>query len=69
MSAYDQNIKAITPLLPTIFPISYAAILGKFLRRIGLFKAERSSTGGVRAILGVAKIHMLTELDAGATHR
>ncbi|KZM20786.1 hypothetical protein ST47_g8099 [Ascochyta rabiei] len=46
ISSFGQNIKAITLLSPTIFPIVYAAILGKVLRRIGLFKAERSSTIG-----------------------
>jgi hypothetical protein len=47
LSPYGQNVKAITLLSPTIFPIIYAAILGKVLRRIGLYKAERSSTIGV----------------------
>jgi hypothetical protein len=47
ISQYGENIKAITLLSPTIFPVVYAAIFGKVLRRIGLFKAERSSTLGV----------------------
>jgi hypothetical protein len=47
ISAYGENVKAITLLSPTIFPIIYAAILGKLLRRIGLFKAERGTTLGV----------------------
>jgi hypothetical protein len=47
VSVYGGKIKAITLLAPTIFPIVYAAILGKSLRRIGLFKAQRSSTIGV----------------------
>jgi hypothetical protein len=46
-SSYGENIKAITLVSPTIFPIVYAAILGKALRRIGLFHAERSVTIGV----------------------
>jgi hypothetical protein len=44
ISSYGENIKAITLLSPTIFPVVYAAIFGKVLRRIGLFKAERIST-------------------------
>jgi hypothetical protein len=47
VSLFGENLKAITLLSPTIFPIVYAAILGKMLRRIGLFKAERSATIGV----------------------
>jgi hypothetical protein len=47
ISPYGENIKAITLLSPTIFPVVYAAIFGKVLQRIGLFKAERSSTLGV----------------------
>jgi hypothetical protein len=47
ISSYGENIKASTLLSPTIFPVVYAAIFGKVLRRIGLFKAEHSSTLGV----------------------
>jgi hypothetical protein len=47
ISPYGEKVKAITLLSPTIFPIIYAAILGKMLRRIGLFKAERGTTIGV----------------------
>jgi hypothetical protein len=48
VSTYGETVKAITLLAPTIFPIIYAAILGKLLRRIGLFRAERGTTLGVR---------------------
>jgi hypothetical protein len=51
VSPYRKNIKAITLLSSSIFPIIYAAILGKLLRRIALFKAERSSTIGVSQVL------------------
>jgi hypothetical protein len=51
VSPYGKNIKAITLLSSSIFPIIYAAILGKLLRRIALFKAERSSTIGVSQVL------------------
>jgi hypothetical protein len=47
MSSYGENLYAITLISPSIFPIVYAAILGKTLRRIGLFKAERSASLGV----------------------
>jgi hypothetical protein len=47
ISSYGEKIKAITLVSPTIFPIIYAAILGKALRRIGLYYAERSVTIGV----------------------
>lgn len=47
ISPYGQDIKAITLLSPTIFPIVYAAVLGKLLRRIALFKAERISSVGI----------------------
>ncbi|XPS69052.1 hypothetical protein M3J09_001333 [Ascochyta lentis] len=52
-SKYGEDIKAITLVLPTIFPIVYAAILGKILRRVALFKAERSTTvGTVERLIG-----------------
>lgn len=47
VSKYGEDIKAITLFSPTVFPIIYAAILGKLLRRVALFKAERTSTLGV----------------------
>jgi hypothetical protein len=46
-STFGDKVKATTLLSPTIFPIIYAAILGTALRRIGLYKAERSATVGV----------------------
>jgi hypothetical protein len=52
-SAYGENLKAVTLLSPTIFPIVYAAILGKLLHRIGLYKAERGLTMGVGAFTSV----------------
>jgi hypothetical protein len=58
-SSYGESLKAITLLSPTIFPIVYAAILGKMLRRVGLFKAERSATIGVRL---PSNIHLGAEL-------
>ncbi|CAO2647197.1 Nn.00g081190.m01.CDS01 [Neocucurbitaria sp. VM-36] len=52
-SKYGSDIRAITLFLPTVFPIVYAAILGKMLRRIGLFKAERSATiGTIERLIG-----------------
>ena len=46
-SALGENVRAITFLSPTIFPIIYAGILGTMLQRIGLYIAERSATVGV----------------------
>jgi hypothetical protein len=46
-SKCGEDVKAITLLSPTVFPIVYAAILGRILRRIALFKVERSATIGV----------------------
>ncbi|KAJ4992952.1 hypothetical protein SVAN01_01656 [Stagonosporopsis vannaccii] len=53
VSKYGEDIKAITLFSPTVFPIIYAAILGKLLRRIALFKAERTSTlGTIERLVG-----------------
>ncbi|KAH6644427.1 hypothetical protein C7974DRAFT_371549 [Boeremia exigua] len=53
ISKYGEDIKAITLLSPTIFPIIYAAILGKMLRRVALFKAERTATlGTIERLVG-----------------
>ncbi|KAF2852115.1 hypothetical protein T440DRAFT_527800 [Plenodomus tracheiphilus IPT5] len=46
-SKHGSDIRAVTLFLPTVFPIVYAAILCKTLRRIGLYKAERNATIGV----------------------
>ena len=46
-STFGDKVKTTTSLSPTIFPIVYAAIVGTVLRRIGLYKAERSATVGV----------------------
>ncbi|KAF2028274.1 hypothetical protein EK21DRAFT_114047 [Setomelanomma holmii] len=46
-SIYGENVKAVTLFSPTIFPIVYAAILGKLLRRIGHYRAEWGTTMGV----------------------
>jgi len=46
-STFGDKVKTTTSLSPTIFPIIYAAIVGTVLRRIGLYKAERSATVGV----------------------
>ncbi|KAH8732326.1 hypothetical protein GQ44DRAFT_669581 [Phaeosphaeriaceae sp. PMI808] len=57
VSPYGEKVKAITLLSPTIFPIIYAAILGKMLRRIGLFKAERGTTvGDLERLIGCQSI-------------
>ena len=63
-----DKIKAITLLAPTIFPIVYAAILGKFLRRLGHFVAERGTTLGV-LIPHPIIFFALTGSDVRATHR
>jgi hypothetical protein len=46
-SSHGETIKAATLLSPTLFPIVCAAILGKMLQRIGLYKAERGATVSV----------------------
>ncbi|KAJ8114504.1 hypothetical protein OPT61_g3640 [Boeremia exigua] len=53
VSKYGEDVKSITLLSPTIFPIVYAAILGKMLRRLALFKAERNATlGTIERLVG-----------------
>ncbi|KAJ4992953.1 hypothetical protein SVAN01_01657 [Stagonosporopsis vannaccii] len=61
-SAYGENIKAITLVAPSIFPILYAAILGKMLRRVGLYQAERSATiGTVERLIGCQSVFTAIE--------
>ncbi|KNG46211.1 hypothetical protein TW65_97105 [Stemphylium lycopersici] len=56
-SKYGNDIRAITLFLPTVFPVVYAAILGKMLRRIGVYKAERSATiGTIERLIGCQSI-------------
>lgn len=35
------HVEKILPLLPSIFPIIFAAIMGKFFKQFALFRAER----------------------------
>jgi hypothetical protein len=66
VTPYGQDIKAITLLSPTVFPIVYAAILGKALRRIGLFKAERGSTiGTLEQLIGSQSVFSSIERQIG----
>jgi hypothetical protein len=57
MAAYVDNkpitpagahVEKILPLLPTIFPIAFAAIMGKLFKHFALYRAER----GVRLMVG-----------------
>ncbi|KAH7378317.1 hypothetical protein BKA66DRAFT_571743 [Pyrenochaeta sp. MPI-SDFR-AT-0127] len=66
VSEYGEKIKAITLLSPTLFPIIYAAILGKMLRRLGLFKAERGTTiGDLERLIGCQSIFSTLERQVG----
>jgi hypothetical protein len=71
ISAHGQTVKAITLLSPTIFPIVYAAILGRMLRRVGLFKAERGTTLGVSVHLAsiFRRFLIIVAKESGATNR
>jgi hypothetical protein len=42
------HTEKILPLLPTIFPIVFAAIVGKLFKNFALYRAER----GVRLLVG-----------------
>ncbi|TVY36084.1 hypothetical protein LSUB1_G008234, partial [Lachnellula subtilissima] len=46
-SALGHNVESAISLSPTIFPIVFAAITGKFFKTLGLFWAERGITLGV----------------------
>ncbi|KAF1848693.1 uncharacterized protein K460DRAFT_427888, partial [Cucurbitaria berberidis CBS 394.84] len=66
ISSYGSDVKSITLLSPTIFPIIYAAILGKLLRRLGLYKAERGTTIGVlERLIGCQSIFSTLERQVG----
>lgn len=47
ISDYGDNVMDALLLAPTIFPILYAAIVGKFMRSCALQYAERGATLGV----------------------
>ncbi|OAL43180.1 hypothetical protein IQ07DRAFT_593355 [Pyrenochaeta sp. DS3sAY3a] len=66
VSPFGEDIKAITLVSPTIFPIIYAAILGKFLRRLGLYKVERGITiGNLERLIGCQSIFSTVERQFG----
>ncbi|KAH6621748.1 hypothetical protein C7974DRAFT_210334 [Boeremia exigua] len=65
-SAFGDKVRAMTSLSPTIFPIIYAAILGTVLRRIGLYKAERSATvGTIERLIGCHSLFTTFETQIG----
>jgi len=47
-SRLGHNVQRAIALSPTIFPIVFAAITGKFFRTLGLFWAEHGVKLGVR---------------------
>ncbi|KAJ8118309.1 hypothetical protein OPT61_g697 [Boeremia exigua] len=66
VTAFGQDIKAFTLLSPTVFPIIYAAILGKVLRRIARYKAERGSTiGTLEQLIGSQSVFSSIERQIG----
>lgn len=63
-SVYGEDIKSITLVAPSIFPILYAAILGKMLRRVGLYKSERNARIGVgNHIFSISAYSKLNKAD------
>jgi hypothetical protein len=40
-SPFGEKVQSAVLFSPTVFSIMYAAIIGKLLRRVGVYKAER----------------------------
>ncbi len=47
LSTYGRHVQEVILLAPTIFPLAFAALVGRSLKRIALWKAERGTTLGV----------------------
>ena len=63
LSAYGSHIIDDSKLGPTIFPIIFAAIVGRLLRSAARWRAEYGTNLGVRStILKACHLHMLTAL-------
>lgn len=45
---YGSDLERLLILLPTLFPIAFAAIMGRFFKTVGLYWAERGVSLGVR---------------------
>ncbi|KAJ4992951.1 hypothetical protein SVAN01_01655 [Stagonosporopsis vannaccii] len=61
-SPSGERVQSYTLLAPTVFPIIYAAIVGRTLRRIGLYMAEKGSTiGKLERIVGCQSLFSAIE--------
>lgn len=47
ISPYGEHINQLILLGPTLFPLAFAALGGRSLKKIALWKAERGTTLGV----------------------
>lgn len=56
-SAFGEQVKAAVLFSPTVFGIMYAAIMGKLLRRVGVYKAERGVKLKVCRLVSAKNIH------------
>ena len=68
LSSFGAAIERVLLFTPTIFPIIYASIMGRFFRVWGLFKAERGVTLGVRWPAGF-EVYQLIEEDSRKDYR
>lgn len=48
ITSTGAHVEKILPLLPSIFPIVFAALMGKFFKHFALYRAERGVTLLVR---------------------
>lgn len=51
LSPHGERIENLILLGPTLFPLAFAALAGRSLKKIALWKAERGTTLGVRCSL------------------
>ncbi|KAF2625690.1 hypothetical protein BU25DRAFT_345329 [Macroventuria anomochaeta] len=68
-SPSGDRVQSYILLAPTIFPIVYAAILGRTLRRVGLYMAEKGSTvGTLERVIGCQSLFSAIERQYTLRH-
>lgn len=62
VSAYGRKLEETLLLSPTIFPLIFAALMGRFFRHVGVYLAERGTTlGRIEQLVGCQSVFTALE--------
>lgn len=69
ISPFGEKVERAIQISPTVFPVVFAALIGRFFRAAGLYKAERGSTLSVRPGPLLTDLRLWHMTDFGTTRR